>query len=93
MKRARATIATVAIAAAGAVALVVAPSEPRREPAGNLCWMRPTGVAPGLCFLELPDGGVVDPGEENVIRGVAVGRGCIATRCSVMQGERGAAPR
>lgn len=52
------------------------------------CAKRPTGTPARRCGAGLPDGGLRDPGDENVMQpGVWVGPGCVRTACVIMSGD------
>lgn len=48
------------------------------------CKRRPTGTPAAQCMLQLPDGGLYDFGDENVMPAAsAIGSGCVAAACVV----------
>lgn len=52
------------------------------------CAMRPAKTDPSACLALERDGGVRDPGDENVMQdGQWTGTGCVETACVVMFGE------
>lgn len=52
------------------------------------CAMRPLKADPATCYMLLEDGGVVDPGDENVMQdGRWFGVGCVETACVVLFGD------
>lgn len=52
------------------------------------CALRPLKTDPALCVAVLPDGGTVDPGDENVMQdGQWLGVGCVEAPCVIMLGD------
>lgn len=75
--RADVVVGVTVSAAVAAVALFL--TSPKKVTA---CAMRPARVPARLCLKVLPDGGVVDFGEENVMQpGEWTGEGCYVVPC------------